>query len=314
MPPQAARRAAQASRTFRSLALWVILMPAVGTVAALLLWWQGWPPRWHDGVLFLAFYVITLTGIEVGFHRHVAHQAFSCRPWLTRVLVASGSMAFQGPVIWWAATHRRHHGFVDTAGDPHSPHWTARRGTPGLLEGLLHSHAGWLFRAEHTHPEGWSRLAGDLYCRPGLLAFQLNYLVWPLLGLLLPAVLGGLLDMSWRGALMGFLWGGCVRLLAVNHVYWSINSLCHMRPSPRFARRTGHSRNIPALCLLTLGQSWHHNHHRQPRSACMGHRWWQLDPGAWMISAWKQLGWVEHIHSMKPDTFPEAYAENPIAD
>ena len=36
-------------------------------------------------------------------------------------LAVLGSVAVEGPVIEWVATHRKHHRFSDNAGDPHSP-------------------------------------------------------------------------------------------------------------------------------------------------------------------------------------------------
>lgn len=61
-------------------------------------------------------------------------------------------MSFQGDVIGWVATHRRHHAVTERPGDPHSPH---RYGTHlrGQLRGLLHAHVGWLFRNDRTPPE-----------------------------------------------------------------------------------------------------------------------------------------------------------------
>ncbi|WP_328422411.1 hypothetical protein [Streptomyces sp. NBC_00443] len=52
-------------------------------------------------------------------------------------------MSFQGDVIGWVATHRRHHAFTDRPGDPHSPY---RFGTHirGQLRGLLHVHVVWV--------------------------------------------------------------------------------------------------------------------------------------------------------------------------
>lgn len=292
------QRAVQAARIFRLLAWLVVLLPVAGATCALCLWWLGSPPDRVDWLLFAVFYLVTLTGIELGFHRHVTHQAFSCQPWLSFVLVATGSMAFQGPVIWWAATHRRHHYCVDAPGDPHSPHWTPAGNAPGRARGFVHSHMGWLFERAHTHPEDWARMAKDLYRNPRLLAFQVHYLVWPAVGLALPALLGGVLRASWHGALMGLLWGGCVRLLAVNHVYWSVNSLCHMARRRAPGSKAGHSRNIVLLAIPTLGQSWHRNHHQQPHAACVGQAWWQLDPGAWMIALWKSAGWVDRVQPM----------------
>ncbi len=71
-------------------------------------------------------------------------------------------------------------------------------------------------------------------------------------------------------ALTALLWAGGVRILVLHHVTWSINSLCHM-----FGRRpfttNDRSTNIPALALISMGQSWHNCHHAflgPPGTAC----------------------------------------------
>src|SRR5437588_210619 len=51
--------------------------------------------------------------------------------------------------------------------------------------------------------------------------------LWVILSLLVPTVLGGLLTMSWWGALLGFLWGGLARICLCHHITWSVNSVCH---------------------------------------------------------------------------------------
>ena len=56
---------------------------------------------------------------------------------------------------------------------------------------------------------------------------------------------------------------------------------------PLFGRRRfdidDRSTNVAWLSLLSLGESWHHNHHAFPRSATHGLRRWELDPSAWII-------------------------------
>ena len=52
--------------------------------------------------------------------------------------------------------------------------------------------------------------------------------LWLILGLAIPAALGGLLTLSWTGVLLGFLWGGLGRVFLVHHATWSINSVCHL--------------------------------------------------------------------------------------
>ncbi|MFL2555771.1 MAG: acyl-CoA desaturase, partial [Gammaproteobacteria bacterium] len=37
------------------------------------------------------------------------------------------------------------------------------------------------------------------------------------------------------------------------------------------------SKNNFILALLTLGEGWHNNHHRYPRSAKQGFFWWEID-------------------------------------
>jgi len=41
-------------------------------------------------------------------------------------------------------------------------------------------------------------------------------------------MLGGLLTLSWQGAVTGFFWGALVRISLLHHVTWSINSICHV--------------------------------------------------------------------------------------
>lgn len=105
-----------------------------------------------DIVLAAVLYTITGLGVTVGFHRGLTHGGYRAVRPLRIALAVAGSMSFQGDVIGWVATHRRHHAFTDRPGDPHSPY---RYGTHlrGQLRGLLHAHVGRLFRNDRTPPE-----------------------------------------------------------------------------------------------------------------------------------------------------------------
>jgi stearoyl-CoA desaturase (delta-9 desaturase) len=50
-------------------------------------------------------------------------------------------MAAQGPILFWAATHRMHHVFTDQDGDPHSPR-VLLPGLRGRVKALWHAHQG----------------------------------------------------------------------------------------------------------------------------------------------------------------------------
>jgi stearoyl-CoA desaturase (delta-9 desaturase) len=106
--------------------------------------------------------------------------------------------------------------------------------------------------------------------------------------LLLPALLGGLLTMSFKGALTGLFWGGFFRIFIQHHVTWSVNSVCHFFGKRRFDV-DDHSTNVFWLALPSFGESWHHNHHTFPRSAKHGLKWYELDPSAALIALMVKL-------------------------
>jgi stearoyl-CoA desaturase (delta-9 desaturase) len=269
---------------------WVVtLVPPFGAVAAVVLAFSGLTPGWFEVVLVASLYLLTLVGVEVGFHRLFTHRSFQAARPVRVALAMLGSMAFQGPVIWWAATHRRHHQYSDQPGDPHSPNLRAETWW-GRTWGLWHAHIGWLFVADSTRGDGWRRYAPDLYRDPAIFWVQVRYFYWLTLGFVIPAVAGGIWYGSWAGALLGLLWGGFVRVFLVNHVFfWCINSVTH-----RFGTRpftTGdHSTNNVWLAVPTLGESWHNNHHAFPSVALLDFSWWQLDLGGWVIRALELLG------------------------
>lgn len=97
-----------------------LLIPFVALLAALPLAW-GWGLTWLDLVLAVVFYVLATLGVTVGYHRYFTHGAFKAARPLRVALAIAGSMAVQGSVIFWVASHRRHHAFADRDGDPHSP-------------------------------------------------------------------------------------------------------------------------------------------------------------------------------------------------
>ena len=102
-------------------------------------------------------------------------------------------------------------------------------------------------------------------------------------------VLGALLTWTWTGALLGFIWGGLVRIFFVHHATWSINSVCHLWGRRPFKSRD-HSRNNFLFGVVGLGEGWHNNHHAFPASARHGLRWWELDLSYLVIEALRVVG------------------------
>lgn len=221
--------------------------------------------------LVLGFGVTTLANAAttVYLHRALAHRALTVRAPATHVFRL---------VVWlttgirprqWVAVHRKHHAFTDVEGDPHSP--------------VLH---GWLrvqmmnvamYRKEANNPATVQRYAKDLSpSRVDRIMYDRS-----LLGLVLGV---GLLALAF-GPLVGLLaafvhanlyLGGSAAVNAIGH---------------RFGRRPydNNAGNLQWLAFLTAGEGLHNNHHAAPTSAKLSHRWFEIDPGWWVICALRIL-------------------------
>lgn len=292
-PVQVGPKAAGADGDVRArrLAYFTVLVPTFGFVAAIAFsLTYGW--RALDFALFGVMYALTCFGVEGGLHRLFSHRSYKVPEWLRAVIGVLGCMAAQGPILFWAATHRMHHTFTDTADDPHSPRPEAVPGR-SRLRSLWHGHVGWLFSVKRNN---WAAFVPDLFESRLILWVNLHYMTWVLLGLAIPAAIGGAID-GWVGAAGGLLWGGLARIFVLDHVTWGVNSLCHTVGSRPYATQE-HSTNLFWLALPSAGGSWHNNHHAHPALACNDHRPWQLDPSAWVIRTLGRLGLAWDIRQL----------------
>jgi stearoyl-CoA desaturase (delta-9 desaturase) len=283
-----------ADRMLVTINIVAVVLPFVGLAAAMALTWGG-AFDWLHLFIMLGMSAFTSVGITVGFHRLFTHKSFTAPAVVRWLLAVGGSMAVQGPVIRWCAEHRRHHQHSDTEEDPHSPHMSADgswgEGVWAMLRGAYHAHVGWLFEGRS---KGLGKYSQDLQADPVLAAVSRQFPFWVLAGLTLPAILGGLLTMSWMGALLGFLWGGLVRVLMVHHVTWSVNSICHIWGTRPFESHDL-SRNNAIVGVLALGEGWHNNHHAFPTSARHGLRWWELDLSYIFIRGLEAVGLAKNV-------------------
>lgn len=238
---------------------------------------------WAEIGLLTGMFLVTVLGIEVGYHRLFSHHAFQTVIPIRALLAIAGAMALQGPVIYWVSNHRRHHVYSDQPQDPHSPHTNDGR---GWLSRVWSAHIGWIFSPERTCAGRYGR---DLLNDRIIMKIDRAYFFWVFLGFLLPTVLGGMLSMTWIGALKGFLWGGLGRIFLVQQGTYSVNSFCHMLGSRPFTTHDQSCNNL-WLTLPTLGGALHNNHHAFPTTAINALEWWQIDPGGWFIRLLEKLG------------------------
>lgn len=265
----------------RIITLIAVLTPIAGLVVAMVLTWNN-GFDWVQLGLMTSMYMATGLGVTIGYHRFFTHRSFETSRVVQGILAILGSMSVEGPVIRWTAFHRRHHQHSDCDEDPHTPHLHGS-GFLNMTRGFFRAHVGWMF--EPTSKKLMSYVP-DLHKDKFTRTMSMLFPLWVLLGLLIPAVLGGVLTLSWSGAMLGFLWGGLVRVFLVHHVTWSINSVCHIWGTRPF-RSHDLSRNNAIFGFLGFGEGWHNNHHAFPTSARHGLRWWEFDMSyiiIWMMA------------------------------
>jgi len=250
------------------------ILPFLGTVGAVAFLWVQ-PLTATDVALFFRMWAFTGMAITVGFHRLFTHRAFKTSAPIRVLFTIGGCMAARGPMISWTAMHRRHHELADHEGDMHSPNMH-----PTKLRGWMHAHLTWMIKHEYPNV---SYYVPDLLADKPVVRADRLYHWWIVLGLVLPGVLGGIITQSWMGAFTGFLWGGIVRLFVVEQLVSALNSTLHLIGSRPFKMRDNHSHNSAVLGVLAWGEGWHNNHHAFPTAASFGIKWYEFDPGWWLV-------------------------------
>lgn len=246
----------------------VFVLPGAGALGALIVLAQGRVSAIHV-TLFVVGFVLSGLGVTIGYHRLLTHRSFETHVLVKALLLIFGSMAVEGPAVEWAANHLKHHAHSDRQGDPHSP-----------SEGFVHSHWGWLFRFSAVEVE---RYGGAVLQDRVARRISDTFIIWAIVGYVVPFLIGG-----WEG----LLWGGALRQFAVQNVTFAVNSVCHRWGSRPF-KTSDLSRNNWVVGLLGLGEGWHNNHHAFPASAFHGLRWWEIDLSAQVIRclAAMRLAW-----------------------
>jgi stearoyl-CoA desaturase (Delta-9 desaturase) len=291
VPSSVSARGVSTSRRVSNL-IALALPPVALAVAVVALW-----PRFVEPIdlaLLAAGYAATCLGITVGFHRLLTHRAFQTYPAVRYTLAVLGTLAVEGSVVKWVTDHRKHHAFADEDGDPHSPHEAGL----GVLGGLWHAHAGWLFTSVGQADR--RRYGADLLADRGLRV--IDKLEKPLIvaSLVVPFLIGWAIKGTITGGLLTMVWAGLVRVALLHHATFSINSICHYFGRRRFQTKD-ESTNVAWLSLATFGESWHNNHHAFPTSAFHGLRAHELDVGGLFIRALERARLVWDVVRVSPE-------------
>jgi stearoyl-CoA desaturase (delta-9 desaturase) len=214
--------------------------------------------------------------ITLGYHRLFSHRAFAAHWSVRLVTLIFGAAAFENSALMWSSEHRRHHKHVDHDDDPYD-----------ISKGFFWAHIGWLLVKMDPSPPFDN--VNDMK-KDRLVMWQHNnvFLLGVLFGFVFPATLGFL----WGGpigALGGFLIGGVARVVAVQHVTFFINSLCHTIGSQPYSSRCS-ARDSWIMAILTFGEGYHNYHHEFQHDYRNGVKPWQFDPTKWAIWLLSKMG------------------------
>jgi fatty-acid desaturase len=259
-------------------AAWLIALH-IGAIAAP--WTFSWSGLW---LCVFLHWVNGSLGICLAYHRLLTHTGLEVPRWLAKFLTFCGVLSGEGGPISWTANHRKHHAYSDQPGDPHSPH-----------EGPWWAHMFWLaFSTDNGDFKAFTKKwVPDLIKQPYLMFLEKWFLAIHLaFGAALTGIgylIGGpTLAVSW------LVWAICVRMVAVLHTTWFVNSASHMFGYKNYETKDD-SRNLWWVALIAYGEGWHNNHHAHPRLAQHGHKWWEFDSTYAVIRLLKVLGLAKNV-------------------
>jgi len=254
------------------------------TAVPLYLWHYGLD--WFQVVLFLFFYIATGLSITLGYHRLFSHLSFKAKTPVKLGALLFGACAFENSVLDWCSDHRKHHKHVDHDDDPYD-----------ISKGFFWAHIGWLLFK--LGPEMPMDNVNDLK-RDRLVMWQHKWCI-PLafaLGFGLPTFLGFLWNGT-SGALGAFLLAGVLRVFAVQHSTFFINSLCHTVGRQPYSTRCS-ARDSAVMALFTFGEGYHNYHHEFQHDYRNGVKRTNFDPTKWTIWLLEKAGLVSDLRRV-PD-------------
>ena len=244
--------------------VWIVLNPSLPTL-----------------LMTAVLYVACGLGITAGYHRLFAHRTYSPVAPVRWALLAFGAATFQNSALSWSADHRAHHADTDGAGDPHA-----------VTRGAWFAHVGWLFRRREASADV-TRLT-DLAAVSSIRLQHRFYVFIAIgVGLLLPTVIAAQWGDPWGGLLVG----GFLRTAVMLQATFCVNSLAHLIGKRRYDTRSS-ARDSVVTALITFGEGYHSFHHRFPFDYRNGPRWWQYDPGKWLIWTLGRLHLADRIRTV----------------
>lgn len=214
---------------------------------------------WFDAVIVIAVHwVLYLLGLEVGYHKLLAHKSFKTSKVIRNILVFIGTLLGHPPVLNWIDIHRIHHSNSDKPGDPHSP-WVPKTGICKYLFIRLP-------RLKNSY---------EFYNDRTMLWFEEHqpHLIWAMT-IILTLVFGLKTMLIWF-ALPSLISPYCLGLA---------NYYTHQGKYNGY----DHARNWYWIEVLAPGMGFHGNHHDTPGSWTLAKKYWWADVSSIVVKLIKR--------------------------
>ncbi len=242
---------------------------------------------WDALLVFIVVLELTMcTGHSVGFHRRLIHRTFKCPKWLERGLVWSGTLVgMQGP--FWVI---QSHDFRDWAQRQSDCHPFLKHGHGFLKDAWWNLHC----RLRLTNPPGFDPGPG-IGDDPFYRFLQRTWMLQQLPVAVLLFLIGGV---PW------LVWGVMVRVTVGVSMHWFVGYICHSHGPQSWLVDNGavQAHDVPWAAIMSMGESWHNNHHAFPASACHGLYPGQIDIGYQFILLLERMGLAWDIQT--PESLP----------
>jgi stearoyl-CoA desaturase (delta-9 desaturase) len=258
--------------------LFLTLTPVIGIAGTALYTWRNGFHLWMP-LLTIGMYLLVGISICAGYHRFFSHKSYEAAAPVQLFYAIFGAMAAQNSILWWSASHRVHHKYVDRDWDPYN-----------IKRGFWWAHILWIFYRNNERDIEFEN-ARDLQANP-IVMWQHRWHKVILIagGFGLPTLIGW----AFGNPIAGLLWGGFLRLAVIHHTTFFVNSLAHSLGKPLFNSEVS-ARDNWLVALLTLGEGYHSFHHRFPADFRNGIRWYQWDPAKWFIKGLKWMGLAQDL-------------------
>ena len=186
---------------------------------------------------FIWWQILSVTVVSSGYHRYFAHRAFNASKWYEYYVLFLGTLTASGPLLGWVGVHRLHHNHTDTENDPHSPR---HQGVIPVLTSTFKVKA-----IKH-------RVIKDLLRNRRVMWYYRNHMI-----IRVGTAIGAFVLLSFPMFLVLFV----SPMIYAYIGFGTINA---------FAHKDGKIFNNHWLNILSAGEGYHNNHHKNPRAWRLG--------------------------------------------